>query len=210
MKYSKNFNQKQIEAIKHIRNWLMHHGHTPSVRNLMRALGYKSPKSAQDILKQLEEKGVIKKQASGNFQLIMDPDFGFSHAKTVNIPIVGEVICGAPILAEEKIEGFLSVSTSLAKPGFKYFLLHAKGDSMDKAGINDGDLVLVRQQATADEGDNVVALVDDEATIKEFHHVNSMIILKPKSTNKKHQPIVLISDFQVQGVVITTIPKFEE
>ena len=80
-------------------------------------------------------------------------------------------------------------------------MLRAFGDSMNKAGINDGDLVLVRQQQTAENGDKVVALIDDEATIKEFHHEGDMIILKPQSTNSKHRPIILTWDFKIQGVV---------
>jgi repressor LexA len=207
MRGKKQFTKKQIEAIHHIRNWLMHRSRTPSIRELMADLGYKSPRSVQDILEQLQEKGVIKKFEDGDYQFIMDPNFGSAHAQTVDIPLVGVVACGVPILAEENIEGFIPVSTSLAKPGSKYYLLHAQGDSMDKAEINDGDLVLVKQQPTANEGDKVVALINEEATIKEFHRIQNMIILKPKSSNKKHKPIILTEDFQVQGVVVATIPN---
>ncbi|MFH2068269.1 MAG: transcriptional repressor LexA [Candidatus Omnitrophota bacterium] len=207
MKNEMQFTQKQLEAVRHIRNWLMHKGRTPSIRELMANLNYKSPRSVQDILEQLQEKGVIKKLESRDYQLIMDPDFGSVHAQTINIPLVGAVACGTPVLAEENIEGFIPVSTSLVKPGSKYFLLHARGNSMDEAEINDGDLVLVRQQPTADEGDNVVALINDEATIKEFHRTGNIIVLKPKSSNKEHKPIILTDDFQIQGVVVATIPN---
>ena len=207
MKNKNPFTTKQVEAIRHIRNWLMHRARTPSIRELMSDLGYKSPRSVQDILEQLKDKGVIKKLGSGDYQLVMNPDFGSTHAQTVSIPIVGAVACGSPVLAEENIEGYIPVSTSLAKAGAKYFLLHAKGDSMVEAGINDGDLVLIKQQSTADDGDNVVALIDGEATIKEFHRINDMIILKPKSSNKKHKPIILTNDFQVQGIVVASIPE---
>ena len=139
----------------------------------------------------------------------MNPDLGPVHAQTVNIPLVGTAACGVPIFAEENIEGLIPVSTSLAKPGYKYFLLHAKGDSMNRAGINDGDIVLVRQQPNANDGDKVVALVDDEATIKEFHRTNDVVILKPKSSNPDNEPIILTKDFQIQGVVITTISDFK-
>lgn len=206
MKNKDPFTKKEIEAIRHIRNWLVHRAHTPSIRQLMAELGYKSPRSVQDILEQLKEKGVIKKLRDGDYQLVMDPDFGSMHAKTINVPLVGTATCGIPVVAEENIEGYISVSTSLAKPGSKYFLLHAQGDSMDEAGINEGDLVLVRQQPTANGGDKVVALIDGETTIKEFHRIQNMIILRPKSSNKKHKPIILTDDFQVQGIVIATIP----
>lgn len=205
----KNFTEKQLEAIRHIRNGLVHHGRTPSVRKLMAALGYKSPRSAQDILEQLQERGVIRKLQSGDYQLRTDPNLGAARAQTVDVPLVGSVACGGPILAEENIEGFIPVSTAIAKSGSKHYLLHARGDSMDKAGIKSGDMVLVRQRSTADEGDRVVALIDDEATIKEYHRSNGMVVLMPRSTNRRHKPIILTADFQVQGVVVAVIPNLK-
>ena len=202
------FTQKQLQAVRHIRNRLVHTGRPPSVRELMAALHYKSPRSAQDILEQLQGKRVIKKLDSGSYQLL-DPDLGPVHAQTVNVPLVGSATCGGPILAEENIEGYVPVSTSIVKRGSKHYLLHARGDSMDKAGIHDGDMVLVRQQPTAEEGDNVVALIDHAATIKEYHRANHMVILKPRSTNRKHKLIILTDDFQIQGRVMAVIPHLE-
>jgi len=210
MKSNNSFTKKELEAIRHIRNWIMHKGCTPSVRKLRDTLGYKSPRSAQDILEKLQEKGVIRKFKNGGYQLVKDPDFGLMHAKTTNVPIVGAVACGVPMLAEENIEGYIPISTTLARPGSRYYLLHAQGDSMDQAKINNGDLVLIKQQPTANEGDNVVALIDGEATIKEFHRHQNMIVLKPKSSNKKHKPIILTDDFQVQGVIVATIPNLRK
>ncbi len=201
--------QKQADAIRHIRNWLMHKGKTPSVRELMTALGYKSPRSAALIIEELIQKGILKKRSNGDLQLIKVLDADSVHARTVDIPLVGMVTCGVPILAQENIEGYIPVSVSLAKPGFRYFLLRAKGDSMNKSGINDGDLILVRQQSAAQNGDIVVALIDDEATIKEFQHSKNCVVLMPKSTNKNHKPIILTENFQVQGVAVTTIPNLE-
>lgn len=206
MKNNTHFSKKQIEAIKHIRNWLSHKGRTPSIRELMRVLNYKSPKSAQDIIGQLNLKGVIKKNKSGSYRFLSDPNLGPAHARTINIPLVGNVSCGEPILADQNIEGFIPVSSGYIKPGIQYFLLRVSGDSMNSVEINDGDLVLVRQQPTAEENEKVVALIDDEATIKEFHRTKDAIILKPKSLNKKHKPIILTNDFQIQGIVVATIP----
>lgn len=203
-----SFTSKQLEAIRHIRNSLIHTGRTPSVRELMESMSYKSPKSAFDLLEQLQEKGIIHKQENGGYQLITTPDFGPSRAQTVNIPIVGVVACGTPIFAEQNIEGYVPVSTTIAKTGSKYYLLRARGDSMDEVGINDGDLVLVKQQSIAQEGDNVVALIDDEATIKEFHKIKNIVMLKPRSSNPIHKPIILEENFQIQGIVIETIPNF--
>lgn len=128
---------------------------------------------------------------------------------TIEIPVVGQAACGIPILAEENIESTIPVSKKVAVPPYKYFFLRAKGDSMNTAGINDGDMVLVRQQNTARPKDIIVALIDDEATIKEYNPTGDMVLLKPKSTNPVHKPIVLTRDFSIQGVVITTLPSFD-
>ena len=103
-----------------------------------------------------------------------------SQARTVPIPLVGTAPCGSPLLAEENIEAMIQVSTTLAKPPHRYFLLRARGNSMDKANINDRDLVLVKQRVSADNGDLVVAIIDDEATIKEFKRTKSAVVLRPQ------------------------------
>ena len=174
----------------------------------MNGLGYKSPRSAAVILEQLYEKGALRKGPNGNWQFIDQQIVTSEAVQTVSIPLVGAVACGTPILAEENIEAFIPVSLKLAVPPYQYFFLHAKGDSMNEAGINDRDLVLVRKQSHAENGDLVVALVDDEATLKEFYKKGAVVLLKPRSSNKKHQPIVLTADFQIQGIVVSAIPQF--
>lgn len=199
---------KQSQAMRFIRNSVAHSGKAPSVRDIMRALKYNSPQSATLIINELVRVGLLKKREDGSLQFVRDLEEKPYHAQTIDVPLVGVVSCGAPILAEENIEGYIPVSTRLAKPNHKYFLLHASGDSMNKAGINDGDLVLVQQQATADEGDKVVALIDDGATVKKYHEADGAIVLKPQSTNSKHKPIILTEDFQVQGIVRAVLPHF--
>lgn len=201
------FSAKELETIKIIRNSLMTRGKVPSVREVMTELGYRSPRSAAVLMEQLEEKGVLKKRVDGSIILVEQATGGedSSHAQTVDIPLVGSAACGMPILAEQNVEALIPVSVKLAKPPHRYFLLRAKGDSMNEKGINDGDLVLVRQQHVADTGDDVVALIDDEATIKEFHKSAQAVVLKPRSSNAKHRPIVLTDDFRVQGIVVTAI-----
>ena len=194
-------------AIREIRNSLMHVGRIPSMRELMSSLGYKSPRSASLIVDKLIKKGVLRRKEDGGLQFIKNLEDDTSRAQTVDVPLIGMIACGTPMLAEENVQGMISVSTKLARPPHRYFLLKAKGDSMDQKGIEDGDLVLVRQQTTAKDGDTVVALIDDEATIKEFRIGRETYVLKPRSTNKTHQPIVLTKDFQIQGVVVTAIPK---
>lgn len=198
---------KESEAVRQIRNSLMQYGKTPSIRELMLSLGYRSPRSASVLIDNLVRKGVLKRKFDGKFQLIRS-ERDVAHAQTIDVPLVGAAACGAPILAQENIEAMIPVSVQLAKAPYKYFLLKAKGDSMDEKGIKDGDFVLVRQQSVAQNGDTVVALIDNEATIKEFYKTNRAVILKPKSKNKAHQPIILTSNFQIQGIVVAAIPHF--
>jgi len=200
-----SLNIKERATLRHIRNWIVHHGRPPSVRELMKLLGYSSPRSAAMVLSRLMTAGMIRRRPNGELQLLKDVENQPQNSQTVDIPLVGSVACGAPIFAEENIEAMISVSKNLARPGNRYFLLRAVGDSMNLSGIENKDLVLVRQQVTAKDGDIVVALIDDEATVKEFHRAGDAVVLKPKSRNKKHQPIILARDFQIQGVVIKTI-----
>jgi repressor LexA len=197
---------KAKEALKHIRNYIMHHGRTPSTRELMKEMNYKSPLSPMLLLNELAASGFLEKRHDGSYKLLKDLTEGES-VRTVAVPLVGMVTCGAPILAQENIEAMIPVSTRLAKPGSKYFLLRAKGDSMNEAEINDGDLILIKQQSVANNGDNVVALIDDEATVKEYQHKGKYVILIPRSNNPIHQPIILTQDFQIQGIVVAIIPK---
>lgn len=123
------------------------------------------------------------------------------------IPLLGTVTCGVPILAQENIEEMIPISKSLVKPGSKYFLLRAKGNSMDLAGIKDGDMVLIRQVSSAENGERVLALIGDEATIKEFHRAGEVVTLLPKSSNPEHQKIIATNDLKIQGVVVANISK---
>ena len=197
---------KELQALRHIRDRIVSDGQNPSVREIQRVLGYEYPNAAAYILRRLADRGFIKRREDGRLQLLRDLPNDASRAQTVDVPLVGTVPCGAPLLAEENLEAVIPVSVDLARPPHRYFLLRAKGDSMDLAGIQSGDLVLVRQQEVAVDGDLVVALVDDEATIKAFRRGRDAILLQPKSTNSAHMPIVLGTDFLIQGVVRATIP----
>ncbi len=202
---------KELAALRVMRDFLMKNGRMPSVRELMKEMEYKSPRSAAVILQQLIDKEILNKKEDGSIQFIQyefDAEETTSE-QTVKIPLLGTIACGLPILAEENIEAMIAVSTKIAKPTNKYFLLRAKGDSMNEKGINDGDLVLVKQQNTADNGDIVVALIDDEATIKELRLNDDNVLLLPRSSNKTHTPIILSRDFIVQGIVVSTIPKID-
>lgn len=132
-----------------------------------------------------------------------------SNVELISIPLVGSVPCGEPILGEQNIEEMIEVEKSKIKTGFNYFILRAKGDSMNKAGIQDGDLVLCRQQLKADTGDKVVALIGDNVTIKMYDKKDGKRILLPNSTNKTHQPIIPEEGDSVQGVVQEVIKRIE-
>lgn len=197
---------KAKEALKHIRNWLMKYGKILSVRELMNEMGYRSPRSAMLLMDELEKNGFLERKPDGSFRMVKDLSTE-TMARTVLVPLVGNVTCGAPILAEENIEAMIPISTSLIKGTSKHFLLRAIGDSMNDAGINPGDLMLIRQQKVAENGQKIVALIDDEATVKEFQHKGEVVALMPRSKNHKHKPIILERDFQIQGIVIATIPN---
>ncbi len=196
----------EARGLRAIRGFVMKEGRFPSVRELQRSLDYASPRSAAWILGRLRDKGYLRRRPDGRLQLARESETVTSSAQTVDVPLVGSVSCGSLLLAEENIEGTFPVATRLASPPYQYFILRASGDSMDQSGINDGDLLLVRQQCVARNGDSVVALVDGEATVKEFHISKGAIVLMPKSSNSAHRPIVLTVDFRVQGVVVTSFP----
>ena len=202
-----DISDKQLRGLKAIRKHLHDYGKMPSVRQLMRDLAYSSPRSAAVIIQELEEMDILKRKVDGSLYLSefeIEESQG-TREQTINIPLLGSVACGLPIFAEENMEAQIPISIKLIKKGHKYFLLRAKGDSMNEAGIQEGDLVLIRQQQTAYNGDTVVALIDDEATIKEYHHNGQLVVLKPRSTNNKYQPIILTDDFRIQGVVEAVI-----
>lgn len=195
--------KKDLQGYAFIRNSVVHTGVTPSLRQIARVLGYVSPRSVQLMLTRLEKAGLLRYR-SGLITLSNRNATTAEH--TVKIPLVGSVACGAPSLAEQDPEAIIEVSTKIARPGSRYFLLRAVGNSMNKSGIKDGDLVLVRQQSTAEEGEKVVALINDSATVKLFHREGEVVVLRPNSTETQHQPIVLSDEFIIQGVVAATLP----
>jgi repressor LexA len=195
----------EIEALKLIRSWFLKHGRGTSIRELTREMDFGSTRTAVLLINRLIEKGILLRKEDGGLRILNDPAETKINARTVEVPLVGRVACGAPIYAKENIEAYFPVSVSLAKGASRYFLLRAEGQSMNKM-IQDGDLVLVRQQVTAENGEKVVALIDDEATIKEIEFTPDAVILKPRSTKKGYRPILLDRDFQIQGVVVATLP----
>ena len=197
--------KKDLAGYAFIRNQIVHTGIKPSLREIGRVVGYGSPRSVQLMLERLQRRGLLS-ISDGVFTL-KGAGLTTSSQRTVAVPLVGSVACGLPTLAEQDPEAVVEVSTKIAKPGHRYFLLRARGNSMNKSGIQDGDLVLVRQQLTADEGERIVALINDDATIKHFHWRDGLVVLQTNSTDRTIRPIVLSDDFVIQGVVVATLPS---
>ncbi|MCP4553714.1 MAG: repressor LexA [Bacteroidetes bacterium] len=199
--YNKDLTEKEAEVFRLIRRIVIQEGRPPSIREIMKHMGYLSPRAASYILERLESKGFLNRPGRGQIQLCNENPGSESHAETLSVPLVGTVTCGTPVFASENIECSIPVSTTITRPPYQYFFLRASGDSMNLRGIEDRNLVLIRKQSSAENGEMVVALIDEEATIKELHRADNAIILKPRSSNKNHQPIILNKEFIVLGVV---------
>lgn len=197
---------RDFKGLTFIRSALLYRGKSPTFQAISDHLGFKSRRSAALLIERLIAKGYLTRAANGNLRPGKERAESAQTTRTIEIPLVGSAPCGMPLLAEENVEALIPVSQRIARPGATYFLLRAIGTSMNKAGINDGDLVIVRQQPIANSGDRVVALIDDEATIKEFRREGSKIVLMPRSTDKRHRPIIVEKDFLIQGVVLDSIP----
>lgn len=201
-----NLKDTDKRALNLIRNALVHGGRKPTLQEINEVTGGKSPRSAVLVIDRLVKLGYLSRNGS-NLALTEKAVISSSSVETINVPLVGTVACGLPILAEENIEAYIPISTNLARKGSKYFLLRASGDSMNEAGIQDNDILLVRQQMTAENNEKVVALINDEATVKVFERTDNAVILRPKSSNPKHKPIILTENCEIQGVVLAVLPS---
>lgn len=179
-------------------------GYPPSVREIGEAVGLKSPSSVHTYLKNLEAKGLLKRDPDKNRAIApLGDDYSSSildssrDPHSIRLPLVGDVAAGLPITAVENVAEHMSVPLELVGSG-SFFMLRIKGDSMIEAGIFDGDYIVVREQKNADNGDIVVAMVEDEATVKRFYKMNGLIELRPE--NSSMEPIV-VENCSILGVV---------
>lgn len=189
---------KQKEVLEAIEHHVRLNKEAPTLRQLMNELDYAKPSSVQRHVDALRAKGALPAVKQWKRGVQTDPE------PVKYIPLVGSVPCGSPLLAEENVEAHVPYSASrLRSPRAKYFFLRASGTSMNLAGIQDGDLMLVRQQDTANIGDKIIALIGDEATCKFLGQTeDGWYELKPHSSDPKHQkPRVMLEDFSIQGVV---------
>jgi repressor LexA len=204
----KPLTQKQAKFFRLLLHLRSRKGAPPTIRELQAAGRYSSSRSVVQFLDALEEAGYVgRSEGARNIRVLqVSSQAAPERTRTVGVPLVGSIAAGTPVLAVENIETRIPISDRIAKPPYTYFLLRVHGDSMDRAGIVDGSLALIRQQETADPGDRVVALIDDEATIKRLKLTGEMAILEPVSSNSRHKPIVVDNEFRIQGVVVATIP----
>ena len=196
---------KQKEILEYIKSQILERGFPPAVRDICEAVHLKST-SVHSHLETLEKNGYIRRDPTKPRAIeILDDSFNFMRREMVNVPIIGRVAAGEPILAEQNIENYFPIPMEYM-PNSQTFILKVKGESMINAGILDGDFVLVEQRATARNGEMVVALIEDGATVKTFYKEDGYIRLQPE--NDTMDPII-VTDLQILGKVIGIFRFFD-
>ena len=180
---------KQKEILEFIKSEILKKGYPPAVREICETVSLKSTSSVHSHLETLEKNGYIRRDPTKPRAIeIMDDSFQMVRHEMTSLPIIGTVAAGLPILAEQNIEGYFPIPTDMVPKG-ESFVLHVKGDSMVNAGIFNGDSIFVTVCNTASNGDTVVALVDDSATVKTYYKENGHYRLQPENDNM--EPIIL-------------------
>ena len=189
---------KQREILEYIKKEILNRGFPPSVREICQAVHLKSTSSVHAHLETLEKNGYIKRDATKPRAIeIIDDDFNLARREIINIPVVGTVTAGEPILAVQNIEDYFPMLPDRIS-NKNTFMLHVRGESMINAGIFDGDLVIVEQQSTAENGDIVVAMIEDSATVKTFYKEDGYYRLQPE--NDSMEPII-VNEVSIIGKV---------
>lgn len=190
---------KQQEILEYIKENILKKGYPPAVREICEAVHLKSTSSVHSHLETLERNGYIRRDPTKPRAIeILDDEFALTHREMVQVPMVGTVTAGQPILAQENIEDYFPIPANLL-PNTETFMLRVKGESMIEAGIYDGDRVIVSQTNVAQNGDIVVALIEDSATVKRYYKENGHYRLQPE--NSSMEPII-VSDLEILGKVI--------
>lgn len=198
MSYGK-ISQKQKEILEYIKQEILNKGYPPAVREICEAVHLKSTSSVHSHLETLEKNGYIRRDPTKPRAIeIVDDNFNLTRKEMRNIPIVGTVAAGQPIFAEENISGYFPLLAD-ELPAGDLFILNVRGESMINAGIYDGDKVIVRQSPTAKDGDIVVALVDDSATVKTYYKEEGRYRLQPE--NDTMDPIY-VDEVIILGTVV--------
>ena len=190
--------KKQQEILDYIKEEILKKGYPPTVREICETVHLKSTSSVHSHLETLEKNGYIRRDPTKPRAIeICDDNFQMVRTEMVSLPVIGQVAAGTPILAEENIESYFPVPADMVPTG-ESFVLKVKGDSMINAGIYSGDQIFVHSCNTARNGDTVVALIDDSATVKTFYKENGHIRLQPE--NDYMDPII-VDDCQILGKV---------
>lgn len=198
MSYEK-ISKKQSQILEYIKEQILSKGYPPSVREICEAVSLRSTSSVHAHLATLEKKGYIRKDPTKPRAIeIVDDKFNITRRELVNIPIVGSVTAGTPILAVENIEGYFPISPEFLGNG-PTFMLKVKGESMINAGIYDQDYILVQSESTAENGEIVVALIDDSVTVKRFFKEDNQYRLQPE--NDFMDPII-VKECSIVGKVV--------
>lgn len=191
---------KQQEILEYIKHEIINRGFPPAVREICEAVNLKSTSSVHSHLETLEKNGYIRRDPTKPRAIeIVDDNFNMVRREMVNVPVVGRVAAGEPLLAIENIESYFPIPAEFM-PNVQTFILNVQGESMINAGILDGDKVIVEQCSSAKNGDMVVALVDDSATVKTFYKENGYYRLQPE--NDYMDPIIVNGELQILGKVI--------
>lgn len=196
-----NYNKltdKEKEVYKYIREAITNEGYAPSVRDICEALGIRSTSTVHLYIKRLEEKGYIDRRDGKSRAITLKTKQPSEQPRTVRVPLIGQVRAGMPVLAVENYDGYVDYPASMAGSD-SIFALRVIGQSMIEAGIMDGDIVIVENRRYADDGEIVVALIDDSATVKYFYRDNGRIRLQP--ANSTMDPIY-VKDVVILGKVI--------
>ncbi|MBE5891629.1 MAG: transcriptional repressor LexA [Lachnospiraceae bacterium] len=197
MSYGK-ISEKQKEILEYMKTEILNKGYPPTVRDICEAVNLKSTSSVFSHLEKLEINGYIKRDPAKPRAIeIIDENFNLTRREVVNVPLVGQVAAGQPILAIQNIDSYFPIPAEYM-PNQQTFMLKVKGESMINVGIFDGDQILVKQQDSANNGDIIVALVDDSATVKTFYKENGHIRLQPENDNM--DPII-VPDCKILGKV---------
>ena len=197
MAYGK-ISSKQREILEYIKQEILNKGYPPAVREICEAVHLKSTSSVHSHLETLEKNGYIRRDPTKPRAIeIIDDNFNLTRREVVNVPIIGQVAAGQPMLAVENIENYFPIPTEFM-PNAETFMLKVKGDSMINAGIFNGDKILVQKQSDAQNGDIVVALVDDSATVKTFYKEDGHFRLQPE--NDTMDPII-VNECSILGKV---------
>ena len=197
-----NLTDREREIYNYILNAIKNEGYSPSVRDICNALNMKSTSTVHTYLERLERKGMIQKE-SGKSRTLRIENEGIHSSSTVRVPILGKVAAGMPILAVENYEGYIDFPRPNSNvTSNDMFALRIQGDSMIEAGILDGDLIIVEKRTTAEDGEIIVALVDDEATVKTFYREPDCFRLQPE--NRAMEPIY-VRELLVLGKVVASM-----